>query len=117
MSRVLQHRRVARGAQPCFFPPRMPPRPDLGPKPRLGYSDSRLERAAELRANEAALAAMASGAQAGAYVIGGDLIVMKKGAPLNEPLFTMREAQAPAVSASALRKRRRKPLKSVTNFW
>ena len=72
----------------------MSPHPDLGPKPRLGYSDSRLERAAELRANEAALAAMASGAQAGAYVIGGDLIVMKKGAPLNEPLFTMREAQA-----------------------
>jgi hypothetical protein len=34
----------------------MPPRPDLGPKPRLGYTDSRLERAAELRSDAAALA-------------------------------------------------------------
>jgi NAD+ diphosphatase len=72
----------------------MPPRPDLGPKPRLGYTDSRIERAAELRTEDAALAALAAGARAGAYVIGGDLIVMKKGAPLNEPFFTMKEAQA-----------------------
>jgi NAD+ diphosphatase len=72
----------------------MPPRPDLGPKPRLGYTDSRLERAAELRTDEAALVKLAAGAQAGAYVIGGDLIVMKKAAPLNDPFFTMREAQA-----------------------
>ena len=27
-------------------------------------------------------------------MIGGDLIVMKKGAPLNDPLFTMAEARA-----------------------
>ena len=72
----------------------MPPRPDLGPKPRLGYTDSRLERAAELRTDAAALKALADGAKAGAYVIGGDLIVMKKGSPLNDPLFTMQEAQA-----------------------
>ena len=31
---------------------------------------------------------------AGAYVIGGDWIVMKKGSPINEPLFSMSEAQA-----------------------
>jgi NAD+ diphosphatase len=72
----------------------MPPRPDLGPKPRLGYTDSRIERAAELRTDAAALKALADGANAGAYVIGGDLIVMKKGVSLNDPLFTMREAQA-----------------------
>jgi NAD+ diphosphatase len=72
----------------------MPPRPDLGPKPRLGYTDSRLERAAELRNEAAALAALASDTRAGAYVIGGDLIVMKKGSPLNQPLFTIDEAQA-----------------------
>jgi NAD+ diphosphatase len=72
----------------------MPPRPDFGPKPRLGYTDSRLERAAELRTDAAALAKLAAGPNAGAYVIGGDLIVIKKGAPLNEPVFTMREAQA-----------------------
>ena len=72
----------------------MPPRPDLGPKPRLGYIDSRLERAAEWRTDEAALARLVADARAGAYVIGGDLIVMKKGAPLNQPLFSMSEAGA-----------------------
>ena len=72
----------------------MPPRPDLGPKPRLGYTDSRLERAAELRTDAAALAKLTAGPKAAAYVIGGDLIVTKKGAPLNEPVFTLREAQA-----------------------
>ena len=66
----------------------MSSRPDLGPKPRLGYSDSRIERAAELRADAAAIAAFARDPGAGAYVIGGDWIVMKKGSPLNEPLFT-----------------------------
>ena len=72
----------------------MPPRPDLGPKPRLGYTDSRLERAAERRTDAKALAALADSTYAGAYVIGGDLIVMKKGSPLNDPLFTMQEAGA-----------------------
>jgi NAD+ diphosphatase len=75
----------------------MPPIPDLGPKPRLGYTESRLERAANMRTDAtalAALAALAANARAGAYVIGGDLIVMKKAAPLNGPLFTMPEAQA-----------------------
>ncbi len=70
------------------------PRPDLGPKPRLGYTQSRIERAAELRPDDAAIARLAAQPNAGAYVIGGDLIVIKKGAPLNEPLFTMDEARA-----------------------
>ncbi len=72
----------------------MPPRPDLGPKPRLGYTDSRIERAAERRTDDAALAAFAADRQAGVYVIGGELIVTKKGSPLNNPLFTMNEARA-----------------------
>ena len=72
----------------------MPPRPDLGPKPRLGYAQSRIERAAELRTDNASIARLAAQPRAGAYVIGGDLIVMKKGAPLNDPLFTMQEARA-----------------------
>jgi NAD+ diphosphatase len=72
----------------------MPSRPDLGPKPQLGYTNSRLERAAERRRDQAALATLLSGAQAGAYVIGGDLIVLKKGQTLNDPLFTFAEAQA-----------------------
>src|ERR1022692_4092449 len=72
----------------------MPPRPDLGPKPRLGYTQSCIERAAELRPDNAAMARLAADRQAGAYVIGGDWIAMKKGAPLNDPLFTMDEARA-----------------------
>jgi NAD+ diphosphatase len=67
--------------------------PNLGPQPRLGYTENRLERAAELRTNQAALEAMAAGPFAGGYVIGGELIVTKKGAPLNEPLFSLAEAR------------------------
>src|SRR5471030_249411 len=72
----------------------MLPRPDLGPKPRLGYTHSRIERAAELRPDAAAMARLAGEPRAGAYVIGGDWIAMKKGAPLNDPLFTLDEARA-----------------------
>jgi NAD+ diphosphatase len=77
----------------------MSSRPNLGPKPRLGYSESRVERAAELRSDAAAIAALARDPAARAYVIGGDWIVMKKGSPLSEPLFTLGEAQVfgPAV--------------------
>ena len=77
----------------------MSSRPNLGPKPRLGYSESRVERAAELRADAAAIAALARDPAAGVYVIGGDWVVMKKGSPLHEPLFTLGEAQVlgPAV--------------------
>jgi len=72
----------------------MSPRSNLGPQPRLAYADSRIERAAELRSDPAALARLTTDRSAGAYVIGGDLIVMKKAAPLNEPLFAMDEARA-----------------------
>jgi NAD+ diphosphatase len=72
----------------------MTARAPLGPKPRLGYTNSPLERAAERRTDEAALAALAGDSKAGAYVIGGDMIVIKKGAPLNSPLFTFDEARA-----------------------
>jgi NAD+ diphosphatase len=72
----------------------MPPHPDLGAKPILGYSGSRIERAAELRVNTAALAKLAADPRAGAYVIGGDLIVMKMAAPLSDPLFKLSEAEA-----------------------
>jgi NAD+ diphosphatase len=71
----------------------MSPRPDLGPKPRLGYTDSRIERAAERRSDSAAVAALAADPRARAYVMGGDLIVLKKAAPLNEALFPMGDAK------------------------
>ncbi|HMA55135.1 MAG TPA: NAD(+) diphosphatase [Pseudolabrys sp.] len=65
----------------------------LGPKPRLGYSGSHIERAAELRTDASAVAALARHPGAGTYVIGGEWIVAKKGSPLNEPLFGLTEAQ------------------------
>lgn len=70
------------------------PLPDLGPKPRLGYSNSRLERAAELRPDNAATAKLGGDPRARFYVIGGEMIVMKKGATLSDPLFTHDEARA-----------------------
>ena len=76
----------------------MSARSDLGPKPRLGYVQSRLERFAELRADEAAIAGLAEQPRAGAYVVGGDLIVIKKGATRNDPLFTMPQARALAAA-------------------
>ena len=72
----------------------MSARPNLGPKPTLGYTANRLERAAELRTDAAALARMAANPAARAYVIGIDWIVMKAAAPLNDPLFTLPEARA-----------------------
>ena len=72
----------------------MPFRPDLGPKPRLGYTDSRIARAAELRPDATAIAKLSREPGAGSDVIGGDWLVMKKCSPLHEPLFTMDEAQA-----------------------
>ncbi|HXX25928.1 MAG TPA: NAD(+) diphosphatase [Pseudolabrys sp.] len=72
----------------------MSSRPDLGPKPRLGYANSRIERAAEKRPDDSALSAYAADPKAMAYVIGWDLIVMKKAEPVSDPLFTMAQARA-----------------------
>ena len=47
-----------------------------------------------MRADTAAIEALARKPGAGAYVIGGESIVTKKGSPLNEPLFTLDEANA-----------------------
>jgi len=72
----------------------MSPRPDLGPKPRLGYSASRIERAAERRSDAAAMKALENDARARAYVIAGELIVLRKGGEKLDPLFPCAEAYA-----------------------
>lgn len=72
----------------------MSPRSRLGPKPHLGYTHSSLERAAELRSDHDAIAQLAGQLDVGTYVIGGDLIVMKKGDPVHCPLFSLDEARA-----------------------
>jgi NAD+ diphosphatase len=71
----------------------MPPRPDLGPKPKLGYTQSRIARAAELRLSSKEVAALAARPDAGAYVIGNEMVIAKAGEPA-DPLFTMAEASA-----------------------
>ena len=71
----------------------MSPRPDLGPKPHLGYTKSRIARAAELRTDAARIAALAADSRAAVYVMGGEMIVLKAGAP-NDPLFGFAEAAA-----------------------
>src|SRR5262245_50824822 len=72
----------------------MSPRPDLGPKPRLGYTASLIERVAERRADAAAIAALESDPRARAYAIGGELVALKKTAAGLDPQFTLPEARA-----------------------
>jgi NAD+ diphosphatase len=76
------------------FAASMAPRSDLGPKQRLGYSDSRIERAAERRTDEVALRGFAEDPHARAYVIGGEMIVTKQASPVSDPLFTLAQARA-----------------------
>ena len=69
------------------------PRLDLGPKPHLGYTESRLARVAERRRDAVAAAAMSADANAGVYLMGGEMIVLKQDTPC-EALFTFEEARA-----------------------
>ena len=71
----------------------MSPRPDLGPKQRLGYTASLIERAAERRTDAAALAALENDPRARAYVVGGEMVVLKKATEVHDPLFTLAQAR------------------------
>jgi NAD+ diphosphatase len=66
----------------------------LGPQPALGYTASQLDRAAGIRGDDAALKRCCEHAQAGTYVIGGELVVLKSNNELCEPLFSQIEARA-----------------------
>src|SRR5262249_13618033 len=72
----------------------MSPRFYLGPKPPLGYCASRIERAAERRSDAEALKALEADARASAYVIAGELILLRKGGAALDPLFPCTEAFA-----------------------
>jgi len=71
----------------------MSPRSDLGPKPYLGYTASLIDRAAERRTDAAALAALESDPRARSYVVGGEMVVLRKAAESTDPLFTPAEAR------------------------
>ena len=66
-------------------------RPRLGPKPRLGYSASAIDRAAPMRAD--ALLTLIHQPDARAYVTAGEMIVLNKGAEFHDPLFSVANAQ------------------------
>ncbi|HEY1362884.1 MAG TPA: NAD(+) diphosphatase [Xanthobacteraceae bacterium] len=70
------------------------PRPDLGPKPRLGYTASLLARAAERRSDPAALAALERDARARVYVIAGELVVLDRAGPADDPSFGLPQARS-----------------------
>ena len=72
----------------------MPLRPDLGPKPQLGYANSPLDRAATLRTDPAALAALEADYRSGFYIVGGELIVTRRNGELGDALFTRDAAYA-----------------------
>jgi NAD+ diphosphatase len=76
----------------------MSPRPDLGPKPRLGYIANPIGRASERRTDTAFLAAVAADPRAATYVIGGELVILRKEPDGIDPLFT--PAQAAALGAA-----------------
>src|SRR5215471_9787679 len=62
---------------------------DLGTRPHLGYTGSVIDRAAELRQDRAAIAALEADARARAFVIGGESIVMRAGTPYSDPTFML----------------------------
>jgi NAD+ diphosphatase len=70
----------------------VPFRPELGPWPHLGYTASRIERAAQHRGDDAALAKFAADPRAGFYLIGGELVLLKKSGEAFDPLFSSDEA-------------------------
>ena len=68
--------------------------PDLGPKSRLGYTASLLDRMAQRRDDQAMIEKFAAHPRAGAYVMGGELIVLKNAAGAWDPLFVPAQAKA-----------------------
>ena len=76
--------------------------PDLGPRPHLGYTASLIDRAAERRLDTAWLAGRMTDARTLAYVIGGELIVLKKRGNEFDPAFAPDEARALAPTAETV---------------
>jgi NAD+ diphosphatase len=78
----------------------MSPTPDLGPRPRLGYVDSPIDRAAERRGDAAYLAGIE--ARSKAYAIGGELVVLRRAGEGYDPLFEVDEARGLTLAAETV---------------
>jgi NAD+ diphosphatase len=72
----------------------MPTGFELGLPPHLGYTASTLDRAVSLRTNQAALSEIAADPGYGAYIIAGELIILKRGSGEHHPLFSNGELAA-----------------------
>ncbi|MBI3433833.1 MAG: NAD(+) diphosphatase [Proteobacteria bacterium] len=70
----------------------MPSIADFGARPRLGFTRSVLDRAAERRGDAAAIAALTAAPGAGVYVVCGEAIIAKKSLPTHNPLFALAQA-------------------------
>lgn len=70
----------------------------LGPQPRLGYAGSAMARAAERRTDDAFVAAAQTDPAAGAYLVAGELVVLRKRDGRLDPLFAPAEGRALAPS-------------------
>jgi NAD+ diphosphatase len=68
-----------------------PPEPDT--RPHLGFAGSRIERAAELRADAATLAKLERDPRSRFYLIAGELVALKQAASGHDPLFDGIEAR------------------------
>jgi NAD+ diphosphatase len=80
----------------------MSPPFDLGPRPHLGYTQSKIDRVAERRLDKDWLAGLIADESTRAFVIGGELIVLKAGNSVNDPLFTPEQARALAPLAETV---------------
>jgi NAD+ diphosphatase len=94
----------------------MPARFDFGAWPHLGFTASTLERAAERRHDKAAMAALEADPRRRTYVIGGELVVLRKGTPHADPAMNFDEAAAlaPACERVFLGRRDGAPLFAVS---
>jgi NAD+ diphosphatase len=68
--------------------------PEPSPRPALGYTANKLDRAVPRRSEQAALAALAANKDARVYVIGGELVVLKRHDGVLDPLFVEADARA-----------------------
>jgi NAD+ diphosphatase len=59
----------------------------FGPWPQLGYSDSIISRAAEHRTDTAFLDACATDEACGFYLVGGEMVLLKKAGDFCDPIF------------------------------
>jgi NAD+ diphosphatase len=71
----------------------MSSRLDSNPRPRVAFTGSRIERAAELRADTAALAAIEHDPRNRFYLIAGETVALKKTSSSHDPLFAAFETR------------------------